>query len=95
MPVNFDVHLVMDNYGTHKIAAVKAWFAHHPRFHPHFAPTSASCLSQVESWFATLTERQICRGIHRSSAKFEQAVRAYFDINIRNPAPFVWTKNRG
>jgi transposase len=64
VPAQLDVHLVMDNYGTHKTPAVKAWFARHPRFHVHFTPTSASWLNQVERWFATLTEidgREVCR----------------------------------
>ena len=61
-----DIHLVMDNSGTHKTPSIKAWFARHPRFHVHFTPTSASWLNQVERWFATLTERDIRRGTHRS-----------------------------
>ena len=57
VPPQLDVHLVMDNYGTHKTPSVKAWMARHPRFHAHFTPTSSSWLNQVERWFATLTER--------------------------------------
>ena len=75
VPAQLDVHLVMDNYGTHKTPAVKAWFARHPRFHVHFTPTSASWLNQVERWFATLTEKYIRRGTHRSTRQFEQAIR--------------------
>ena len=92
VPAKLDVHLVMDDYGTHKTAAVKAWFARHPRFHAHFTPTSSSWLNQVERWFALLTERQIRRGTHRSTVELEQAIRAYLEINNRNPTPFVWTK---
>ena len=91
-PAKLDVHLVMDNYGTHKTPSVKAWMARHPRFHAHFTPTSASWLNQVERWSATLTERQIRRGTHRSTVELEQAIRDYLAANNRNPKPFVWTK---
>ena len=91
-PANLDVHLVMDNYGTHKTPSVKAWMARHRRFHAHFTPTSSSWLNQVERWFATLTERQIRRGTHRSTRELEQAIRMYLDTNNRNSKPFVWTK---
>ena len=69
------VHLVMDNYGTHKTPTVRAWLARLPRFHAHFTPTSASWLNQVERWFATLSERQIKRGTHRSTLQLEAAIR--------------------
>jgi transposase len=91
-PATLDVHLVMDNYGTHKTPSVKAWMARHPRFHAHFTPTSSSWLNQVERWFATLTERQIRRGTHRSTVELEQAIRDYLAANNRNPKPFMWTK---
>ena len=91
-PAKLDVHLVMDNYGTHKTPSVKNWFARHPRFHAHFTPTSSSWLNQVERWFATLTERQIRRGTHRSTAELEQAIREYLAANNRSAKPFVWTK---
>jgi transposase len=91
-PAQLDVHLVMDNYGTHKTPSVKAWMARHPRFHAHFTPTSSSWLNQVERWFATLTERQIRRGTHRSTVELEQAIRDYLVANNRNAKPFVWTK---
>ena len=91
-PAKLDVHLVMDNYGTHKTPSVKAWMARHPRFHAHFTPTSSSWLNQVERWFATLTERQIRRGTHRSTVELEQAIRNYLPANNRNPKPFIWTK---
>ena len=91
-PAKLDVHLVMDNYGTHKTPSVKSWMARHPRFHAHFTPTSSSWLNQVERWFATLTERQIRRGTHRSTVELEQAIRDYLAANNRNPKPFVWTK---
>ncbi len=92
VPANLDVHLVMDNYGTHKTPSVRAWFARHPRFHAHFTPTSASWLNQVERWFALLTEKQIRRGTHRSTLELEKAIRSYLDLHNRDPQPFVWTK---
>ena len=92
VPKKLDVHLVMDNYGTHKTPTVKRWLARNPRFHAHFTPTSASWLNQVERWFATLTERQIRRGTHRSTVELENAIRHYLSINNRDPKPFVWTK---
>jgi transposase len=93
VPSDMDIHLVMDNYGTHKTPQVRAWFARHPRFHVHFTPTSASWLNQVERWFATLTQRQIRRGTHRSTRQLEDAIRQYLDIYNADPKPFVWTKS--
>lgn len=92
VPEDLDVHLVMDNYGTHKTPAVKNWFARHPRFHVHFTPTSASWLNQVERWFATLTEKQIRRGTHRSTRQLEQAIRDYLKTYNADPKPFIWSK---
>jgi len=92
VPEKLEVHLVMDNYGTHKTPTIKGWLARHPRFHVHFTPTSASWLNQVERWFATLTERQIRRGTHRSTLELEQAIRHYLDTYNRRPMPFVWSK---
>lgn len=85
----------MDNYGTHKTPSIKNWFARHPRFHVHFTPTSASAswLNQVERWFATLTEKYIRRGTHRSTRQLEEAIRYYLDVNNANPRPFVWSKS--
>jgi len=93
VPQDLAVHLVMDNYGTHKTPKVRAWFARHPRFHIHFTPTSASWLNQVERWFATLTTKQIRRGTHRSTRQLEDAIRSYLDQYNANPKPFVWTKS--
>jgi len=93
VPSDLDVHLVMDNYGTHKTPSIKAWFARHPRFHVHFTPTSASWLNQVERWFATLTEKYIRRGTHRSTRQLEQAIKQYLQINNANPKPFTWVKS--
>jgi transposase len=92
VPQELDVHLVMDNYGTHKSPTVKAWFARHPRFQLHFTPTSGSWLNLVERWFGLLTQRQIKRGSHRSTFELEQAIRHYLDIHNQNPQPFVWHK---
>lgn len=92
VPPDLDVHLVLDNYGTHKTPAVKNWFVRHPRFHVHFTPTSASWLNQVERWFATLTEKQIRRGTHRSTHQLESAIREYLQTYNENPKPFVWSK---
>ena len=93
VPSDLDVHLVMDNYGTHKTSGIRNWFARHPRFHVHFTPTSASWLNQVERWFATLTEKQIRRGTHRSTRQLEDAIRDYLKRNNADPKPFVWTKS--
>jgi transposase len=93
VPPELAVHLVMDNYGTHKTPKVRAWFARHPRFHIHFTPTSASWLNQVERWFSTLTTKQIRRGTHRSTRQLEDAIRSYLDQYNAEPKPFVWTQS--
>ncbi len=93
VPSDLDVHLVMDNYGTHKTPSIKNWFARHPRFHVHFTPTSASWLNQVERWFATLTEKYLRRGTHCSTRQLEDAIRHYLDAYNANPRPFVWSKS--
>ena len=92
VPPDLDVHLIMDNYGTHKTAAIKRWLAKRPRFHVHFTPTSASWVNLVERWFATLTLKQIRRGTHRSTRELERAIREYLRLNNQHPKPFVWTK---
>jgi transposase len=92
VPDVLDIHLVMDNYGTHKTDTIKRWLAARPRFHVHFTPTSASWLNQVERWFSTLTERCIRRGTHRSTRELEQAIRSYLKVNNSAPKPFSWTK---
>jgi transposase len=93
LPAKLDVHLVMDNYGTHKTAAVRGWFARHPRFQVHFTPTSASWLNQVERWFGLLSSKQIKRGTHRSTLALEKAIRAFLDMHNEQPQPFRWTKS--
>jgi len=92
VPEALQVHLIMDNYGTHKTPTVRNWFARHPRFHAHFTPTSASWLNMVERWFGLLSEKQIKRGSHRSTVELEQAIRQYLAIHNQSPKPFVWTK---
>jgi transposase len=92
VPQTLDVHLVLDNYGTHKTPLIKRWLLRHPRFQLHFTPTGASWINQVERFFADLTNRQLRRGAHRSTFELESAIREYIDIRNRNPKPFVWTK---
>jgi transposase len=92
VPADLDVHVVMDNYGTHKTAIIRNWFAKRPRFHVHFTPTYGSWLNLVERWFAELTQKQIRRGSHRSVPALETAIRAFIDAHNAEPKPFVWTK---
>jgi transposase len=89
---HLDVHLVLDNYSTHKTPAVKRWFAQHRRFHLHFTPTSASWLNLVERFFADITQKRIRRGAFRSVAELEDAIHDYLDRHNADPKPFVWTK---
>jgi transposase len=92
VPDGLDVHLILDNYGTHKASLIHRWLARHPRYYVHFTPTSASWLNLVERWFAALTEKQIRRGVHRSTRELEQAIRTYIETTNARPKPFVWTK---
>jgi len=92
VPAHLDVHLIMDNYATHKTALIHSWLAKRPRFHVHFTPTSASSLNLVERWFALLTEKQLRRGVHQSTRELETAIYGYLDITNEHPKPFVWTK---
>jgi transposase len=92
VPAPLDVHLILDNYGTHKTPLIRRWLARHPRYHLHFTPTSASWLNLVERWFATLTERQLRRGVHRSTRELETALKRYLAVHNQEPKPFVWTK---
>jgi transposase len=92
-PKAFDLHLIADNYATHKHPAVKAWLAKHPRFHMHFTPTSASWLNQVERFFGLITEKRIRRGVFKSVGELETAIQDYLDHHNANPKPFVWTKS--
>jgi transposase len=92
VPASLEVHLILDNYGTHKTATIRAWFAKRPRFHVHFTPTSASWINLVERWFATLTEKQIRRGAHRSVRELVTSIKSYLAVTNQSPRPFVWTK---
>jgi transposase len=93
VPSDLDVHLVLDNYGTHKTALVRSWLLKRPRYHLHFTPTHASWLNQVERWFALLTERQIRRGSHSSVQELEDAIREFIKVHNQQPKPFRWTKS--
>ena len=92
VPADLDIHLVLDNYATHKAPPVKAWLARHPPYHLHFTPTSASWLNQVERWFALLTDKQIKRGVHRSVDRLKAAIAAFIQAHNDQPKPFIWTK---
>jgi len=90
-----DLHLIVDNYATHKTAAVKRWLKAHSRFHLHFTPTSSSWLNMVERFFAKITEKRIRRGTFKSVAELESAIMHYLQNHNANPEPFVWTKSAG
>lgn len=92
VPSDLEVHLVLDNYGTHKTALIHNWLLKRPRFHLHFTPTSSSWLNLVECWFSKLTCKRIRRGSFRSTAQLEKAIEDYLRINNEEPKPFVWTK---
>jgi transposase len=92
VPAGLEVHLILDNYGTHKTAIIRTWLAKRPRFHVHFTPTYGSWLNLVERWFAELTNKRIRRGVFRSIKELETAIREYIDVHNEAPKPFVWTK---
>ena len=92
VPEELDVHLILDNYGTHKTKLIRDWLAKRPRFHVHFTPTSASWLNLVERWFALLTERQLRRGVHRSTKELKAAIDDFIQHHNRDPKPFIWHK---
>ena len=92
VPPDVPVHLIVDNYSTHKTQAIQRWLAKRPRFHVHFTPTHASWLNQVERWFALLTQRQIKRGSHTSVVRLKRAIQAFIDATNEHPKPFIWTK---
>src|SRR5438270_3352076 len=91
LPRGLEVHLVMDNYGTHKVTKVRTWLARHPRYHVHFTPTSGSWLNVVERLFAEVTERCVRRGSHTAVRTLEKAMLDYLDQRNKHPKPFVWT----
>src|SRR5260370_15849574 len=93
VPADLTVHLVLDNYATHKTKEIQAWFLRHPRYNLHFTPTHSSWLNQVERWFALLSQRQIKRGSHYSVREFEAAISEFIAVHNEHPKPFVWTKS--
>ena len=92
VPAELEVHLIADNYGTHKTAMIRKWFAKRPRFHVHFTPTYGSWINLVERWFAELTNKRIRRGAFRSVKELESAIREYIRVHNEDPKPFVWTR---
>ena len=92
VPADQQVHLILDNYATHKSPPIHRWLLKHTRFHLHFIPTHSSWLNMVESWFAQLTERQIKQAAHTSVGQLERAIESYLATSNADPKPFVWTK---
>jgi transposase len=92
VPADLEIHVVLDNYVTHKTALVHRWLLRHPRFHLHFTPTYSSWINQVERWFALLTDQQLRRGTHRSTRALEDAIRLFLAVHNEHPKPFVWVK---
>jgi putative transposase len=91
VPRGLDVHLIMDNYATHKHEKVRTWFAKHPRFHAHFTPTHASWLNQVECWFSIITRKAIRRASHRSVKQLIDNIAAFIETYNKDSQPFIWT----
>ena len=92
VPEDLDVHVVMDNYGTHKTDSIKRWLIRHPRFHVHFTPTTSSWLNLVESFFSIVERNVTRRGVHRSTIALEKDVRAFLKAHNDDPKPYRWTK---
>lgn len=90
-PLDLDLHLIVDNYGTHKHPRVQSWLKRHPRFHLHFIPTSSSWLNMVERWFREITDKRIRRGTFRSVPDLVKAIMQYIETHNQNPKVFVWT----
>ena len=93
IPADLDVHIIMDNYATHKTSLVRSWLARRPHYHVHFTPTSASWINQVERWFAELTRKQLRRGVHTSTAQLEADIRTFIQRHNEAPKPYRWTKS--
>jgi transposase len=93
VPKDLDLHLVLDNYATHKTPAIHQWLLKHPRFYLHFTPTSSSWMNLVERWFAELTNRKLRRSAHRSVTELETDIRKWINEWNKDPKPFVWTKS--
>jgi transposase len=94
-PKRLDLHLIVDNYSTHKHPRVKAWLKRHPRFHQHFIPTSSSWLNMVERWFREITDKRIRRGVFKSVPELIQAIQDFIAHHNKDPKPFVWTAKAG
>jgi transposase len=92
VPADLAVHLILDNYATHKTPEIKAWLLRHPRFHLHFIPTSSSWLNLVERWFGEVTTRKIRRGTHNSATELEADINSWIEHWNANPRPFIWVK---
>ncbi|HEX8045623.1 IS630 family transposase [Rhizobium sp.] len=92
VPFDLDVHIIMDNHATHKIAAVRSWLARHPRYHVHFIPTSAAWLNQVKNWFAELNRKQLQRDVPTSTSELEADIRAFVESHAESFKPYSWTK---
>jgi transposase len=92
VPPQLDIHLILDNYATHKTALIRRWLAKRPRYHVHFTPTRASWLNLVERWFVELTEKQLRRSVHRSTRQLIDAIERYLAVTNETAKPFVWTK---
>ena len=90
-PARKQLHLIVDNYATHKHPAVQRWLKRHPRFHMHFTPTSASWLNMVERFFRDLTAQRLRRGVFRDVMELVHAIDTYVDRHNQNPKPFIWT----
>tara|TARA_R110002072_G_scaffold291112_1_gene459079 strand:+ start:115 stop:1224 length:1110 start_codon:yes stop_codon:yes gene_type:complete len=93
VPDGLDIHIIMDNYATHKTPKIKAWLIRRPHYHVHFTPTSASWINQVERWFAELTRKQLQRGVHTSTKQLEADIHTFIETHNENPKPFKWTKS--
>ena len=93
VPPNLDLHLILDNYATHKTPLIKRWLQRRPRYHLHFTPTHSSWINQVERWFGLLSQRQIKRGSHRTVVQLESAIQDFIQAHNDNPRPFRWTKS--
>ena len=92
IPLDLDIHMILDNYGTHNHPNVRAWLSKRPRYHLHFTPTGSSWLNLVERWFGEITRKRLRRGVFRSVSELEAAIADYIRINNDDPKPFVWTK---
>jgi len=92
VPAELDLHLILDNYATHKTPQIKRWLTAHPRFYLHFTPTGASWINLVERWFGELTARKLRRGVHRCVAELNADIEDWVEHWNEHPNPYVWTK---